>query len=251
MEFILTIGSLLLVAAGVVYVIQHPDILGAIQNVIKAGKGALAAPQRSKKIGFRVGEDEAVTARMQNLDPNTLLTIRDPDTGRDVELQVVTRETLVGQYKYGSSKEWRPSGDRWQALLCQAEPRWSRTSVLLVRLDTMGYLLKRRVLGPEEASQFASQAQAFAHSGQVAGSHSVTFAGKKFAIQDVGVWVVEALDDKPHLPVGVLARWIVAHGADETAIFVEDGKGNNDSVWQGWVVDLDRVVTDVLTPDGS
>lgn len=245
--FILFLLAVICVISAVLYaVIKNPHALDAFFP-----SQAVASTPQTREVGYRVGDSKRFTARMKNLLANTLLTIRDPQNARDVQLQVVTCEVLVGQYQFGSSKEWKPSGDTWLAVLC-TNPAWSKMPVLLVQLDTAGYLLRRRVLGPEDAKQFAAGAQEFAHSGQIAGSKMLTYKGTKYAYQDVGVWAVKAdVADDAHLPPGVLARWIVAHGSDNTAIFIEDGQGNNDSVWEGWVVDLNMLVKDVLTSDGK
>lgn len=247
--WVLVAGLGLIVVAGIWKVVKNPEILGLAQRSITEAKEAAVDGVPRKRVGYRAGPT-SFTDRMSGLPADSLLTVRDPQAGTDVKLQVITRETFAGQYQYGSSKDWKPSGDTWQAVLCKSAPGWSRTPVLLVQLDKAGYLLRRRVLGPEDANQFRDSAQKFAHSGQRAGSMAMTYAGKSYKIQDVGVWAVTAKDDDAHLPAGVLARWIVAHGGSDTAIIVEDGQGNNDSVWEGWVVDLNTLVKDVLTPDG-
>jgi len=247
----LLIGLLLLIAYGIVSVIQNLDILGKWQKAITAGKPTALQTSR-KKVGLRVGEDEEFTARMNALPADTLLTIRDPNTGAAVNLQVVTPEVLFGcgESPVGSGN-WVRTRVRWSAVVCKAEPAWSRTPVLLVQLDTAGYLLKRRVLGPEEVVQWQSDSKRFAHNkaGQIPGAVSTTYKGSRYAIQDVGVWQAEGLFDDPHIPAGLFARWTVAHG-NGSAIIIEDCQGNNDSVWEGPIVDLDTLVKDVLTPDG-
>ena len=200
--------------------------------------------------GFRSGST-GFFQRMADLSADTFVTIRDPETSREVKLQVISPERFSGRKQYGS-KEWQPSGDVWTGVLFQSEPGWSKTPVLLLKLDTASYILRRRVMPPEEASMYSPYAERFGHQpgGQVPGSVKMPYCGRQVAIQDIGVWDVKARFGEAHLPAGILARWIVAHDGD-TAVIIEDGQGNNDSAWEGWVVDLDRIVLDVLTPSGE
>lgn len=247
---LLAIAVLLAVAAGVVYVVQHPEVLGFLQSSITAAKKASEESMPRKRVGYRAGPAK-FTERMGALDPDTLLTIRDPQTGLDVQLQVATCETLYGRRQYRGSPEWKRSGDEWPAVLCAADPSFSRTQVLILRTDTEGFLFRKRVkMGPEGAAQFGAKAQEFSKQGQKSGSVSMKYDGKSYAIADIGVWDLEGASDEPHVPAGMLVRWIIAVTGDGSAILVEDAKGNADSVWLGDKVDLDRVVTDILTKAG-
>lgn len=203
-------------------------------------------------VGFLSGPVGFVK-KMAKLPANTFVTIRSPETAEEIKLQVISPERFFGRKQY-SGTEWKRSGDEWTGVLFQSQPGgWSKTPVLLLKLDTAGYILRRRVMPPEEAGSYSKYAEKFGHQaiGQVPGSVKMPYYGKQFAIQDIGIWDVESNFGKAHLPPGVMARWIVAHGDGGSAVIIEDGQGNNDSAWEGWVVDLDRVVVDILTPTGE
>ncbi len=248
----LAIAVLFALAAGIVYVVQHPEVLGFLQQSITAAKSASTQTAPRQRVGYRAGPAK-FTERMGALDPDTLLTIRDPQTGLDVQLQVMTCETLYGRRQYRGSPEWKRSGDNWQGVLCVADPDFSETKVLLLQTNHVGYLFKKRTpINPEGAAKIQNAAQQFAKKNQEPGSVSLTYERLTYEIRDIGVWDVEGKDDDPHIPTGTLARWILATGADGSfhAILVEDAKGAGDSIWTGYAVNLDRVVTDVLTKDG-
>lgn len=248
---IFLLGALVLtVVAGVVYLFQHPETLGFLQNRITAVKKDSQTDGPRQRIGYRAGP-LSFTEQMTSLEPDALLTVRDPKTGRDAKLQVVTTETLHGCRQYRGSSEWKRSGDDWTAVLCVADPSFSKTEVLIIQTDTMGFVFRKRVrMGPEGAALFGAKGQEFSKQGQKSGSVSMKYDGKTYAIQDIGVWDIEGTNDESHVSSGVLVRWIIAMAADESAILVEDAKGNADSVWLGDKVDLDRVITDVLTKEG-
>lgn len=248
MMALLLIGILLAIAAGVVYVIQNPEVLGKLQNAIREGSKAVneePVPATSKRVGYRAGPLK-FTQRMGTLPSDSFITILDPKSAKLIKMQVVTAEILHGREQLKGSKEWVRSGDEWEAVLCTC-PSWP--DVLLVKLDKESYLFNKHIsFGPEDAKQFEPYAQEFGHKkGQVAGSVKMEFDGDQYKIQDIGVWDVTASNGEPH--ISVMARWIVAHGENDVAIIVEDGKGNNDGVWIGYQVDLNRIVTDVLSSD--
>lgn len=248
MSTFLLIGLVLLLAAGVAYVFQNPDILAKLQKAIQSADEPLDdAPTSAtrKRVGYRAGPLK-FTQQMGSIPADSFITVRDPASARPIKMQVVTTEVFHGRVQPRGSKEWVRSGSDWEGVICTC-PTWP--DVLLLKLDKATYLFNRRdSLNPEEAKQFEPYAQEFAHKkGQVAGSINMQFEDEQYKIQDIGVWDVTAKDGDPH--ISVMARWIVAHGKDEAAIIIEDGKGNNDSIWVGQVVDLNSVVTDVLSSD--
>ena len=193
------------------------------------------------------------TDQMKSLPQKTFITIRDPETAKEVRLQVVTPEKFIALKQFGSS-QWKPDGTEWIGVICDSQPDWLKTPVLLLQMNTTGYLLRRRQMSDEEPSQYAPSAEKFGHQkqGQIAGSVELPYQGKVLKIQDIGMWTVKAHFGAPHIPDGTGARWIVAHGDDNFAVVIEDQvNGNHDSAWEGWVVDLNRVVRNVLTPNGQ
>lgn len=250
---IFLLGALVFaVIAGVVYLFQHPETLGFLQNSITAAKKASQTVEPRQRVGYRAGP-LSFTEQMASLESDMLLTVRDPKTGRDAKLQVVTVETFYGRRQYRGSSEWKRSGDDWLGVLCVADRSFSTTQVLLLQTDDVGYLFtKRTPMNPEGATKFQSAAQLFAKKNQEHGSVSMKYGDQTYGIRDIGVWDVEAKDDEPHIPEGMLARWILATGTDGSfyAILIEDAKGNADSIWTGYAVNLDKVITDVLTKDG-
>lgn len=250
---VLILGVLGAFAGGVVYIFQHPEILTSLQDSIEKLQSPKAVPDSGdrKRVGYRAGPKK-FTEQMGNLPPNTLITIRDPDTGSRIDLQVVTCETFFGHKQYRGSEEWRRSGENWDGVICKGPPSFSRTEILILATGNAGYLFRQRVrMGAEEPSVFRPLARDFASKGQTPGSVSMSYKKEKYDIQDIGMWDVGAKDEDPHIPEGQLARWILASNDAGKAILVEDQtEGTADSVWVGNVVDLDDVVTDVLTDKG-
>lgn len=207
-------------------------------------------PIQRNPVGYRSGP-RSFTEQMDDLPPDTFLTICDPETGKVAKLQTVTMETLCGMRQYHGSSQWQKSGDDWPAVLCKADPTWSRTEVLIIQTSTQGYLFKTRIaLGPEDAARFQPAAQEFARKGQVSDAIPMEYEEEQYGIQDIGIWVVESSDDEPHVPEGVMARWILAKNASGKAVLVEDVKAGNDSVWVGYACDLDSIVKDILSNRG-
>ena len=194
--------------------------------------------------------------RMAEIPANTLITLRSPSDGARVQLQVVTVEALLPLRQYGSP-EWKPSGDQWPALLClPVDKAWPKTDVLLAVLGKNEHYLfnVRKPLGPEGAAPYAPYAQNFAHQfHQQPGSVNMPYGSGQFALQDIGMWKVQAKAGQTHFPGVDQARFILAHGPDNTAILIEDDLAGSkyDLVWEGWHVDLNNVVVDVLTAGGK
>lgn len=250
MATFLLIGLLLLLAAGVVYVVNNPGILGKLQKTIQSADETLDSeptPAARKRVGYRAGPLK-FTQQMGSIPADSFITVRDPGSARPIKMQVVTTEVFHGRVQPKGSKEWVRSGVEWEGVICTC-PTWP--DVLLLKMDKASYFLNRRdSLNPEEAKQFEPYAQEFAHKkGQVAGSVNMQFDGEQYKIQDIGVWDVTTNDGDAH--ISVMARWIVAHGTNDRAIVVEDGKGNNDSIWIGVKTDLNTIVLDVLSSNES
>jgi hypothetical protein len=248
MGTIIFIGFLCLIAGGIAWAWEN---IPALKAALQSGTPAQASePEAPKKVGYRAGP-ALFTERMPSIKPDALITIRDPRTGKLAKLQVITYETL--QCRVQSGQDWVKSKVKWDAIYCKPEPAYSRSNVLLIHMDKMDYILRRKKMGPEDNAMFQPKSKEFAHrkGGQIAGTVTVDYNGQSMSIQDVGVWGVDDSVDTPHIPAEVIARWMLAHGPDDTAICVEDAQGNNDSIWEGEVVDLNRVVQDVLTEQGE
>jgi hypothetical protein len=204
-------------------------------------------------VGYLSG-DEPFVNKMAGLPPNTFVTVRDPGTAKEIQLQVVTPETIFPRRQYPGSPEWKRSGDKWSALLCvSGDKNWAPADVLFLVIDEKQYLFnKRRPLGPEGFKPYEPVGQQFGHSNP----HKATleYNNQPFDVKLIGIWDVESqVAGESHIPVGTIARWMLAELPDGTSVLVEDCQlgSEHDSVWEGLRVDLNRVVTDILTPDGK
>jgi hypothetical protein len=243
-ETLFKIGLFMVIAAGIIYAIQRYNLL----SLLSATKPAQTAAIPARHKGLRVNEGQRFVDRMATLPSDALLTLRTPDSGRDVKLQVISYERIEC---YGNGE--LPKGVQWDAVYCVSESNWTDADVLLLKTDEHQYVLKRRRVGVETCSRFQPYAYKFAHQpeGQVADSVEMPYGDEPHLIQDVGFWKVTAPSGRSHIPSTILCRWIIAHNKDgKQAIVVEDGKGNHDSVWEGWTVNLNRVIKDVLTEEG-
>jgi hypothetical protein len=209
----------------------------------------------STKVGYLAG-DTPFAQRMVTLPANTFVTVRDPSTAHEVKLQVVTAEVLHRLKRFGPN-DWRESGDEWPTLLCvSGDKSWSTTDVMIAIIAGNQYLFKVRApLGTEGATKVAPYAQKFDHDfNREPGSVSMPYKGNDFKLQAIGKWQVTAQTGESHFPKSDQTRFIVAHGKDGVAILVEDDEEHGsqyDSVWEGWICNLNTVVRDVLTPNGE
>jgi hypothetical protein len=250
---VLVLGVFGAFAGGVVYIFQHPEILTSLQDAIKDLQSPKEVPDSGdrKRVGYRAGP-KSFTEQMDNLPPDTLLTIRDPETGNRVELQVVTCETFFGRKQYGGSQDWKRSGENWDGIICKGPASFSRTDILILNVGNAGYLFRKRVpMGAEESNKYRPFARQFASKDQTPGSVFMPYKENTYNLQDIGMWNIEGKDADGHIPENMLARWILASNDAGKAILIEDEtEGTADSVWVGNVVDLNSVVVDVLTKQG-
>lgn len=262
-NFLIGLGVAALIALGVAYLFFHPEVLTGLREAIEKARVGSKSQQATPPVtpvrtGYRAGSLK-FTERMGTLPANTQLTVRDPQTARVVELQSITTLTFTCRTQFrGDKSPWEPSGEVWTGILAVANPDWSRTQVLLLNLGHEAYLFQKRVpIGPEEARRFIPAANKFRNGPkgkQARGSENIIWDAREWAIQDIGVFDVVGQIEQAHISPGALVRWMLALRSDNSAILIEDaakGSGDTDGVWEGWLVDLDRVVTEVLTPDGG
>jgi len=171
----------------------------------------------------------------------------------------VNAEQLISLKQFPGSPEWKPSGDNWPVLQCVSEDKsWSATPVLFAKLGTVCYLFRTRIpLGPDAMEGIAPYAQKYGHSNgghPIPGSVTIPYGGVQFAIQDIGTWQIKSDTGESHFPGSDRVAFLIAHGPENHAILIENDQSGSkfDSVWRGMVIeDFDRVVREVLEPDGK
>jgi hypothetical protein len=250
--FLFSLAMLFLVIAAAHHVYKHPEVLDGLRSLLKKGghPGPITEPRSG--IAYMAGP-APFTQRIQDLPADTFLHIRVPDTALPVQMQVITAEILhIRQRRSGS--EWVRRGGEWPAVYCRPSSAWSRSDVLIIVREWGSYIFKTRTrLGPEDAKSFVSFGKRFEQLAQKRGAAKVEYDGKAYAIQDAGVYDVEAaVSGQGHIPSDpLIARYMIAHNDQNEAFLIEDAKDNHDSVWRGFFIpDINRAVTDVLTSGG-
>jgi hypothetical protein len=243
-------AAILALCAAGWHVYNHPETLDGLSSLIR-GYNRPTMAQRSG-VAYMSGP-ATFTQRLLDLPADTFLQIRVPDAPLPVQLQMITAEILHIRQRRGSS-EWVRRGGAWSAAYCKPNPKWSRSDVLIIVREWGSYVFKSRTrLGPEDAKSFAAFGKRFEQAGQKRGVAQVEYDGKTYAIQDAGVYDVEAaVVGRGHIPADpLIARYMIAHNSNGEAFLIEDAKDNHDSIWTGFFVeDIDRAVADILTSGG-
>lgn len=195
--------------------------------------------------------------QMLHLHPKSYLQIVIPGV-KIAKFEVATAEKVFPWREYDINPAthqgtWRRSGDLWPALLgvTVGDKDWAPSDVLIIDIGGEQFIFNRReAMGPEGFKPWAALAGQFVS----VKPHQATLnhQGKSYEVKLIDRWDIEVVNTTNvagHIPIGNVARWLLAVSAEGLAVLAEDfiTGSTYDSVWSGYKVNLDEVVTDVLS----